>query len=248
MRNVHATWEQRHLGLDVYEWFIESTDDRTTLKNALQNQPMGDYTFCMVPVGRYDLMEELQHNNFMFVEVRIGFRSEVDVLLKKIERFKAFVDRFHLEEVTDESQFAEVAAKFAHPLFTTDRIAFDPFLGVEKANRRYLNWMADKFRDKKTNVVQVKDRKENAIGFFAVDLQENSDEAYGFLAGVYPEYQQSGLGVVIFAKMIEWATGHGARVLLGATSSNNTDSVHMHTTLGYQVQEMMYVYKRINNR
>ena len=126
-------------------------------------------------------------------------------------------------------------------VFTTDRIALDPFFSSKLAGRRYALWMNDVLKDKHASMILIS-YKGVDIGF---SVHVNKGNHYEMLlGGLFPEYLQSGLGLILSYGGLVAAYEEGARRVRSHVSSNNPSMFKQHLLCGMGIKSMTHNYIR----
>lgn len=241
MKIVDAYWEKRNLGVDCVEVSIETTDDVTEIYSKLKDIDV-PYVVIKVPSGRMDIMFKLAEWGFVYVESLINFTHDLkDIELSGIyKRINQSVSckKMHREE------YALVFREIEKEIFSTDRISIDPLFGKKIAARRYINWINDEC-ERNSEIYEVL-YKDQGIGFFTLKETEKG-VFYPFLAGVYSDYATSGLGIYVIQKILEEAVRRDANKVSTYLSSNNLPVIKVHSSLGFVIADMKYVYIKHNH-
>ncbi|MDE6021160.1 MAG: GNAT family N-acetyltransferase [Ruminococcus sp.] len=237
MRIIHAIWERRNIGSDTYEIKISPDDNfDDIIKEVIKCE--GDYIVVKIPTGMVDFMNRIVDFGFRFVETSISCHYNIsqDLLLPSSK--KEILKKCSFRQMTD-FDLTYLFDRLSEGLYTTDRIALDPMFSIKIANKRYRGWIEDELvhGSKIYNVICLGKK----VGFFG--LKKTEDKKYfGFLNGVYKEYQHQGFGTMVHCMEIQAAKDNGANVLQSAFSSNNNGAFSVHMSLGYRYDGAEYVF------
>jgi len=242
MKIVDAFWEKCNLGVDCTEITIEKEDCVIQLEEIANLLDTSEYIVVKVPVARMDINEYLTKRDFIFVEGSINFQLNIKeaVLTPLQQRLNAAISY----EEMDENDLLELYAEIEKGLFKTDRILLDNKFTELQAAKRYINWIKDELA-KTTQVYKIV-YKEDAIGFFTFkEVSENI--YYPFLAGLYEQYSNSGLGFTTLRKPIEEAFKRNGKSISTYVSTNNPYVIRVHTQQGFSISDIQYVYIKHNS-
>lgn len=235
MKVIDAFWEKRNLEVDTIEVSIEVNDSKEEVREAL-SQIKAEYIVIKVPSTRADLMFLLNSMGYTFIEGSIHLTHN----LKRMELLgiqKRLVDQVSYEEMNGED-IQQLYSEIRKGIFTTDRIYLDQHFTKEQAYNRYINWINDEIV-KGTEVYKLQYKGE-AFGFFTFKDIGN-DVFYPFLAGVYMDYRNTGLGIAFNYKPLCEAVNRKGKLISTYISTNNINAIRMHSIMGYQFDEVSYV-------
>lgn len=236
MKIKETPWESRNLGIESsVEFYFEANDfDEELNSDVLHNRC--SYQVAHVPVGNIGVVNKLLQHGFSFAETKI----ELTAALKNLELpsvFKRFIEGLDYH-VASEEEIEKINAAMIGGVFSTDKVALDPFFNASVAGQRYVYWTEDIVKVGAGFIYTVS-RSDEPIGFFVL---KKSSERLGdsFLAGLFDKAKNAGLGFsVLYYPMVE-AKRMGLKKMITGVSSNNPDSVKMHLALGYQIKSMDY--------
>lgn len=235
MKVVHASWEQRNLGVDCNEITVEPDDDAETVIDDIRAHET-EYTVVKIPTGCTDILHRLQQVGYSFIEMLTKcHHSGESFNLNRIQQ--RIVDRITYSEMADtdlEFMFREISGG----LFRADRISMDPYFNSELANRRYVYWIEDELA-RNAQVFKVV-YNEKDVGFFTLKRM-GSDLHFAFLGGVYREFSTSGFGFCSHYCQIVEGRRQGSKRVMTAYSSNNRGAAAIHMTFGHVLYQQHYV-------
>ncbi len=238
MKVIDAFWEKRNLGIDTVEFEICSDDTVESIIDVIKSNER-NYNVIKAPAGRMDLNYLMNDLGYVYCETMFHLVHNLDLSkLNSIQKRMASAVSYGIMDDTDiKILFNEISKG----MFTTDRIALNPLFSTETANIRYINWIKDELT--KGNSVYKMIYKNDTVGFFT--FKEIDDGVYfPFLAGMYEKYIHSGLGLNIVIKPIELAKEFNAKYNSTYVSSNNSNALMTHLSLGFQVKELINVFTK----
>jgi ribosomal protein S18 acetylase RimI-like enzyme len=234
-----ALWEKRNLGVSCTELVIEARDDLEDVRSAVEGLPQG-YHVIKVPVGRYDLMSQLEQVGFSFIEGSIRVRHDLDVR-RPAGLFKRMIDASSTRTI-ELDEIERVADEIRAGLFTTDRVFLDPHFTAVQAAGRYVNWMHDELaRGGSVHELSMSGR---GVGFF-VFRQDDEGVGYSILSGLYEVARSPGLGSVLLHTILAEAVRRRLRLVSSYISTNNLPVIKTHIDQGFTIVDLHYVYVRM---
>lgn len=238
MNIVDAVWEQRNLGVVCKEVTVTADDELEEVSAVLATLD-AEYSVVKIPVNDTPLLFRLQDQGFRFIEVvTVCFHDGVDIPLNRIQQ--RFLEKLRYS-LMDNDDLEHLFSETARGLFSTDRVALDPFFSLEQANRRYNLWIKDELeRGGRMFKIEYKDEQ---VGFFGLKPRGERD-IFAFLGGVYPDYLSSGFGFATNYYEIVEGKKSGARRITSVFSTNNRGAAAIHMSMGYTLLEQQYVLVR----
>lgn len=236
MKVVDAVWEQRNLGVSCIEITIEKGDTVESVRRQIPKYH-AQYIVVKVPACRMDVMFALTEIQFIFVECAFHVTHD----LKKYEVMgiqKRLVDAVQYS-LMDKDDLSILFTEIREGMFTTDRIALDPYFTPMQAANRYVGWISDELG--RGSQVYKLTYKDDSIGFFTFKDMGNG-VYYPFLAGMYKNGIKTGLGINSLYKPICESIRRSGRMISTYISSNNPNAFHAHTYLNFKFNELSYVY------
>lgn len=239
MKIIEQPWEKNNLGVNSAEFCFDITDHLDVLKNqGVASCEKYNYQLARIPAGRMDIAYWLEENEFKFAEVSI----EIEAVLKtlKLPEIYKEMDGNITEHPADRCEAEMVYEKIRKGIFYTDKIALDPWFGVEQSGRRFANWCRQEEKTGRGKIYIVK-YLDTPIGFYVLK-EENRKVSNSMLAGLYDQEKYLGVGyAVLFYAMLR-AKKEGKKKIITKVSSNNPASLKMHLYLGYTIKRLNYVY------
>lgn len=234
MQIVEASWEKRNLGVSCVEIEIRKTDEVSDVIKEIRNRTE-QYQVIKSPVGRTDMAFAIQKEGFSYIETMFETTRrlvERPVPPEICEPFIKNID-YHIASNAEVKPVLDEINKGS--IFTTDRIALDPYFSKQLAGRRYALWMEDVLKDKRASMIISSYKGEN-IGFsIHIDKGSFYDMVLG---GLFHDWLESGLGFVNSYCGIMAAYEQGAKRLKSHVSSNNFTMLKLHLLFGLQISSM----------
>ena len=238
MQIINATWEKRNLGVTTQEIQVEQNDSLEDLKSAISSLD-SQYNVIKIPAGKVKMMFYLQEQNFNFIEGFVHLTHTLhDIKMNPIQQR---LDKTVSYEIMNHADIEHLFDEIKNGLFYSDRIFLDSCFKKEQAQQRYINWISDEL-ERDTELYKLVYKNES-IGFFTFKQIEDGIY-YPFLAGVYKKYQPTGLGAVFCYKPIVEAKKRNARQISTYVSTNNANTLRVHSSLGFAIESISYVFVR----
>jgi hypothetical protein len=236
MKIIHATWEQRNLGVDCYEVVLEARDTLDMLKEKAPEYET-EYIVIKVPTGMLDICFYLQSVGYTFMEVITScyHYAQLPVLTRIQQRMVDSVSCEKMNDIDQEQLFNEIRCG----MFKNDRISLDPYFTQALANNRYIGWISDEATHGSQLFKLV--YKGETAGFFVLKNQGNSNY-HACIGGIYPNFQKFGFGLCLNYYEIYEGIKQNAKRIMGAYSSNNREASAIHLSIGYILDEQYYVF------
>lgn len=236
LRIVEATWEKQNLNKNVLEVTIGKDEPDLNLDEVNNNDV--DYIVVKVSCKNSFLTEKLHAGGFVFIENQISLYKHISEGIPP--KFNALSQKIELISITGTDDLDALLLNISDDMFSTDRIALDKRFGIRIANHRYRNWIRNEFGKENTELFTI-NKKDNPIGFVMASLTEHN-EVNIQLGGIYTRYQSSGYGYGIVGKPIEHYARLEKKTLKTKVSSNNMDILKIYIAMGYQIEDMEYVW------
>ena len=235
MKVVHATWEQRNLGVDCHEITIEPEDSADVMAQGLREHET-QYMVVRLPVGRMDLLFRAQELGYRFIEtMTYCYHTGANFNLNTIQQ--RIVERISWRPM-DEAGQAAMFAEIRQGMFSTDRVSLDPQFSSDQANQRYVYWIQDELaRGGRVYQVLYGDRD---LGFFTLKRQ-SADVEFAFLSGTYTAFRTSGLGFTCHYCEVVEGLRSGAKRVMTSYSSNNRGAAAVHLSMGHVLHQQCYM-------
>lgn len=238
MKITEAFWEKRNLGVDAVECTVEKTDAAEKIVQILSGRKE-QYLVVKVPVDRADLFFSLQNSGFQYVETLFRVNKNLRYGIKAPAVCAEMAKYLTYREACATETAALLEAIESGAIFSTDRIAVDPYFSRGVAGKRYANWIRDLLLSEQTHVLITK-FKEEAIGFHIAKQKGTLCEA--ILGGLFPEYLDSGYGALNPYSLFLWASEHGMTRLVTHVSSNNLPILKINMLYACKISEACSVF------
>lgn len=246
MKIVNAEWELRNLGKRTVELTLEKADlllePRVIYDNIkkTETQLQSEYTVVKVPAGNPQIGMELQQNGFWHIEMQLHLKAALADVISAIKKYDNLFEDASAQVISSEDDITYVQNEIRKGIFTTDRIALDPYFGVEIANQRYANWVEDEIN--RGSILSYTIINKQKVGF---SLRRNNQ---GLLGGVFTQYQKDNYGAE--CQIAGWRNliHQGLETFYTAVSSNNLKILHLHEAFGYRVKSLSDVFVKHNHQ
>ena len=141
--NIKETpWELRNLGVESsIEFYFEVNDSVNELSTDVLKNSDYVYQVAHIPVGNINLVNKLLEHGFTFAETKIELTADLRnlELPKTFERFSKGLS-YHK---ASEDEVERINAAMIGGVFSTDKVALDPYFSVSIAGQRYVYWTED---------------------------------------------------------------------------------------------------------
>lgn len=240
MKIIDAYWEKRNLGVTTVEVEIEKEDTIKEIETALRNLD-GEYLVVRIPAGKMVAMFLVSQMGFDFVESSIHVTHDLkNIELNGIQ--KRLIDSVNYSPMNSDD-IEELFVEIRNGMFESDRISLDPYFSADQTAKRYIGWIKDEL-ERDTELFKLA-YKDNTFGFFTFK-SIGEGIYYPFLAGIYKQYRKSGLGISIAYKPLCEAVRRKGKMVSTQISTNNGNTVKIHSIMGFEFREIHYVYIRHN--
>jgi ribosomal protein S18 acetylase RimI-like enzyme len=244
MKVIDAYWEKRNLGVNCKEIIVCKSDglivnDLISRVESLINSYPNDYFVFKVNYFDHDLFKELSNLKFLVSEMS----HEIMLKLNHFELTKEHLKwdkRLGYEKIA-KAELYDVVHEINKGIFDTDRIALSKRFGTRQSSKRYSNWLENEFSNGSDIYELI--YKNKPVGFFAIKSL-NDDVSDVFLAGLYSNYKNSGLGLGLMLKSIQELKLRECEYYKTHVSSNNLSVLRLYLSLGFMINENYYVFTR----
>ncbi len=234
MKVIDAFWEKRNLDMNVAE--IDFAENDKEYDKSVE----GNYQYIVakVPKGNIYICNILESNGYKFIEAQLELTRKISDVDKYMGSYNNFIAKFSYKIIVKDEDLLKLIEKINENMFISDRISLDENFGREVSCRRYRNWIKDEFL--KTNSIVVEVMNDNkSIGFFLVRKRENYC-ATSLLGGIFDEYRNSGLGIVMESMVVKFCKNSSIKRLETNVSSNNINAINMHLAFGSKIRNIKY--------
>lgn len=238
MKTINATWEQRNLGVSCTEFVVEpndKTDEAVKMICAHQDE----YMVVKIPSGMVDMSLAIQEKGFRYIENNI----QLSLCMKKEpmlpEPYARFADRIGCYCADPAMQQKVIRCIRQGDIFSTDKIALDPFFSQKQAGLRYAYWVEDVLQTDKVKIL-ISTYQEEPIGF-SIIIDKNTYYE-GFLGGLFSDNIGIGLGLFWGYAINKWMYQAGIRKIRTGVSSNNPTVLRIHLQNHFVVESFASIY------
>lgn len=246
MKCINATWEERNLGVKTIEISVEKKDallsDNDICKQIedFRNNYQAKYVVVKVDTKYPQVSQLLQNNGYILIESQIELKLKREDAQEKYEQYKDVFPGIGYIRV-DKGQLDYVISEINKGIFSTDRIALDPYFGINVANKRYALWVQDEVQ--RGADIFFSCYNNQPIGFFlGKDLGNGNID--GLLGGVFVgENTRNYGGLYLFSSIKCFVEGTG-KIDRTKVSSNNIRVLQLHLMFGRTVTNISNVFIR----
>ena len=246
MKCINATWEERNLGVKTIEISLEKKDaslaDREICKQIedFRDTYQAKYVVVKVDTKYPQISQLLQEDKYLLIESQIELKLNREDAQEKYELYREMFSGIDYRRV-ESDQLCNVINEINKGIFTTDRIALDPYFGVNVANKRYALWVQDEVQ--RGADIFYSCYNGQPIGFFlGKDLGNGNIK--GILGGLFVGDNTRNYGGIYLFSTIKCfldGTGNVDRTMV---SSNNVPILQLHLMFGRKVTNISNVFIR----
>ena len=237
MRIIDAKWEKRNLGVECTEFEIASEENIAEVEDIIQTYKT-EYQIAKVPVGNVGMQLMLQNYGFQFYETNLQLERKIGASESLPRIYSRFEKDITFRDATDE-EIARILEEVAQgDMFTTDKVALDPYFSQELSGRRYSLWARDILDAGAKTVVGL--YKGKVASFTIYEIKDRYFLA--FIGGMLSGYRDMGLGFIplyVTAKHISQA---GGGLLRTGVSSNNPAILRLQLSFGAHIRSMTNIF------
>jgi hypothetical protein len=241
MKIIDAVWEERNLGVSTYEIKIEFQDMLEDVSKKYSELTEKQYMVVRIPSSCHWAVPFFQSKGYSFIEAAVTLRHDLKNIPVSLGLKKLF-DRCSYDEM-DDNDIEVMYNEIDKGIFKTDRIYLDSAFRKGVSAQRYKHWIADMISQGK--VSQKVTYNNEAIGFF-VNSETKNGVYDGILAGVYSNFEGSGLGVCIQYMGLIYCMNNGAKRYIGHVSANNIVVLKALLSLDFKITDIEYVLIKHN--
>lgn len=237
MNIVNATWEKRNLGVDCVEFEISDNDDIEEVTSLILTA-QEEYQIAKVPVGDVRKQLAVQDCGFRFYETNLQLERKIKSQHNLPQIYSRFEKDVEYRDATKNEIDEILRIVEEGRMFTTDKVAQDPYFSPELSGRRYALWARD-ILNKSAKTV---------IGFFrgemaSFTIYEVKDKYYNaFIGGMFEKYRDKGLGFIPLYVTAEQIFDLGGGILKTGVSSNNPSILRLQLLFGCRITDMTNIY------
>ena len=243
MECINAEWEVRNLGVRTIEISVEKKDLELTEEKFLQmiedyrRQYDAKYVVVKSDTRYPELSFYLQKAGYWLIENQIDLTFNREDAIKSWEKYENLFPEVSYRPATDDDMQI-IFEELKRGMFKTDRIALDPYFGLEIANRRYAFWIKDAV-ERGANVCTCLNKNE-PVGFFVFTLKGKKSVA--LLGGVFDKTELSHLGSMQVYGGLKCMCECDCSSEKTAVSSNNLNMLQLHLMFGRKIKRIKNVF------
>ena len=240
---TEATWEKRNIGVSCLEVAVDKSDSADEVINTLKHRTE-QYIVVKLDAGNTETMLKLQDIGFKFVETMFETKNDPDKRSHVPEICRSFVNSADYHYASEEEKKTVLSEIKRGNIFTTDRIAIDPYFSKELAGQRYALWINDLLSSDKAEMIITEYSGEN-IGFI---VMENKGKYYDpVISGLFEKYLSSGLGFVNNYCNNRYLMSKNAKRSYSHVSSNNFNNLKLALLFETEIRSLTYVFVKHND-
>lgn len=188
---------------------------------------------CAIPSADAFWRRWLPQFGFRFVDCTL------QVSLGPLSRVRLPRIRLELRPAKPEDHAAIEA--IAAQSFTHGRYHADPLFPKELANRRYRHWIQTALAGAKAeDRVFVLGKPGQVLGFYHVTLEGEVSDLR--LAAIAPDLKKTGLGIDLYAGILDNLQKLGIKRVVSTISSSNTGVMNVYSMLGFRFSNPEVIY------
>ena len=237
MKITVCSWEKRNIGDSTLEIQVEAGD---TFSEQIIIEAEKDYEYSVikVPVNNFDFNLGLTKLGYSIAEMQMSMIVRIKDFPYNHKLIKWVYPHVSFKEAESSSDIEETLSKIQPGMFSTDRISLDPHYGEKIGCKRYLYWIQDELIGERSKLLNIY-YKDNNVGFI---LYRGIGTVRGLLGGIYPKYQNLGLGLLTPSALPLYLKDSVTTKVLGDISSNNKPVWELYETFNYKVSNPQYVF------
>lgn len=135
-------------------------------------------------------------------------------------------------DVAEESDIAQIES-IAVQSFQYERYHVDPRLDRHLADLRYGRWVNSSTGSFEQQLIKICDGG-RLLGFFLVEIMEESQEVYWHLTAIAPEYQGQGYGTRVWQAILRYHQKQGLISVSTTISARNVPVLNLYSRLGFR--------------
>ncbi len=244
MKCVYADWEKRNLGCNTVEFTVEKVDTQSppeTINNRIEEyltEYQAEYLVVKADSKYPYISQYLQSTGFTLIESQIGIKFDREDVWNACEEYRDIFTDVSYKYVEDNS-LDYVISEIKKGIFTTDRIALDPYFGIKAANKRYALWVEDEYKN--GGKLFLSYHRKRPMGFF-LDRELNNKSIRGLLGGLFTGEDNRNCGAMhIFAGKKSFLD-RGLLLEKTSVSSNNPSILKLQLIFGGKISNIINVH------
>ena len=244
MRIIDCEWELKNIGKKTCEVLIDKND---IVDDNLLHVLDSEYEYQVVKVDPDNIAANIKlgDNGFHLVETQIDLELKYqefnfnDSLIKYIEPDISFKD------INEREGFEGILNRVTPEMFITDRIALDPYFGLDYSYMRYCNWMKTAFDNQTAQFLSLQYKGEG-VGFSMYRIKDGI--WHGDLGGIFPS-AGVGLGLMLVSGGFIYIKQRGLNIkkIVTSISSNNASVIQPYNYCHFSFKKFKYVFVKHKN-
>ncbi|MCI8513983.1 MAG: hypothetical protein HFI93_05050 [Lachnospiraceae bacterium] len=237
MRIINATWEKRLIGMESVEFELSTVENLSEAKKQILSCS-NKYQVVKVPVGDVKAQLMVQDCGFKFYETNYQLERKIKKPQKMPEIFSRFQKDVSFRDAAEDEIDFILKLVEGGTLFTTDKIAQDPYFSPLIAGRRYSLRARDMIEKGARTVLGL--YKGNTASF---TIYEDRGGYYlAFIGGMLNEYENRGMGFIPLYVTGEHVYRNGGGVIKTGVSSNNPSMLKLQLLFGVRITDIRNIY------
>lgn len=240
MNVTNCTWEIDNIGVNTAEISIDSIDN-FNVNELLNLEESYKYIVVKTSVNQFELSSLLSNYGYHYIESQFYISKKFKSFNCEDRLIKPLFSLVSFEKIKSKDILEDTLLKITPGMFSTDRIAIDPYFGMEKSRNRYVNWMRTEFEKKEAAFIKfIYDKKEVGVGVYKI----KDNILKGLIGGVFEIYQDEGLGILTPSAPFLSALkgGDQFKKMVTCISSNNMPVIQFYNYLGFKMDGIKYVF------
>lgn len=240
MKVTNCIWEIENIGVETAEISIDSINN-LDMNELVNLEKSFKYIVIKTPVNQFGLASLLRRSGYDYMESQFYISKKFKDFNREDRLVKPLFPLVSFDTIDSNEDFEETILKITPGMFSTDRIAIDPYFGMEKSRNRYVNWMRTEFEKKEAVFIKFFYDGDNVgVGMHKL----NNGILTGLVGGVFEQYQDEGLGMLTPAAPFIYAYkgGDPFKKMVTCISSNNMPVIQFYNYLGFQINDLKYVF------
>ncbi len=255
MKIIDAVWEQRNLGIDSVEIYLDDEDTPEMVRDAIeQMKDKKDLrTFIVPSTQSFKITGMIEDAGYHFVHSILNVIFDTAENAGKMDYLRECSNKLYAKKV-EGSGIDRVCAKIEEGIFTDERFNIDPRIGIDKTNRRYSLWIRDLYEkaqngnEKSYSVYEAYNVEDDQpIGFLSLYNFGYGQKTPKFhLIGKYLNMPYMGKGHQIQAFKIVMTVESGATEFYTGFSSHNLRSTVIHQKNGWRITSINNFFAKMD--
>ena len=242
MQITNAFWEKQNLGVSCLEITLAKQDSLSEL-SAVLDETRDQYIVVKLPSDRPDFLELTSFKGFSFVEAIFSVSKTLKQLTLPPVTSRLISEIEHRPfEIGD---FDDLFREINKGMFNTDRVSRDSVFGLEFSAKRYISWIEAEYAN--GCAIHKLIFRNQTIGFFTLKDVGNGTY-YPFLAGIYSNFRNHGVGLAMAYKPLLETKNLGGTTVSTWVSTNNVPAIRIHVALAFSFDSVFYVFVKHNRQ